>query len=302
MATFNWQNSLQNSSILDWLNTRGKGVKIAILDTGFDLAHPALAHLNKKKRLFSVGKTPIDTLILEGNDAVLDADGHGTATASILASKAAQTNQVVGFASEATFFLIKTTSESGDNRLIYLLNGLELAARLKVDLVIIPQAFRAAAWKKRDNLTDSQVENVFIKLEKSGAILLSSVKNLDDGDSWIDNPPADILPAGQKTSINVAFKPNNVADILEIKQLADLHFLIKNEGGLVCEIGGGYVDMNPSNSFSTAILGGIGACFLAFLKNKKLPRPSRAAFLKAISDVSKPLDSDGFGIFKNSLN
>ncbi len=309
MATFNWQTAALNPQLSDWLATRGKDIKIAVLDTGFDLAHPALKHLDKKNRKFAVGKTPLDTAVLQGRDAVADTGpdepGHGTATLTILAARPAMTHEVAGIAPDAQYFLIKTASDSGDSRLIYMLNGLELAARLKVDIVVVPLAARAKSGKRRDNITDEKLAEVFKKLEDSGAILFSAIKNLADGDNWLDNPPADLLPAGAKMSVNVAARPTDQTSLDEIKQLPDLHFCVKNLNGMVCEVGGGYHEIGPSNSMATAVLGGIAACFLAFQKKGLLPKPGRGEVVAAISAVSKNIEEGeqvGLQILKNILS
>lgn len=306
MATFNWQSAAQSPHLSDWLATRGKGIKIAILDTGFDVSHPALKHLDKPGRKFSVGKNPLDMANLTGRDAVLDTGpddhGHGTDILTILAAKPAMTNEVTGLAPDATYFLIKTSSESGDNRLIYLINGLELAARLKADLVIVPLAHRKLKGMKKDSIKEEKLVEVFQKLEKSGGILFSALKNLEEDDSWLENPPADVLPAGAKMSVNVAALPADEISLGEIKQIPDLHFLVKNLNGTACEVGGGYHPVGPSNSMATAVLGGLAACFLSFQKKNLKPKPGRTDLLKAFFEKAKTpemADPDGLQILKN---
>jgi hypothetical protein len=285
MANFDWPKMVEDLPGFDWMASRGKGVRIALLDTGFDLSHPALKHLNKKKRLFAVGKTPFSAAEAEGNDLISVPDAHGTTTASLLAAKPAQTHNLVGFAPDSILYLIKTTSDSGDNRLIYLLNGLELAADLKADLVIVPQAWRLKSWIKRDNLTDERIDLVFKKLEKSGSILLSAVKNLEPSELFSENLPSEILPAANSWSINCAAWPISANTQTDAKSVQNLHFFVKTSGGIVCEPGGGYRDLAPSNSFATAILGGIMANFIGSEKAKTKGKISKQAIFEAISSL-----------------
>ncbi len=102
-----------------WKNATGKGVEIAIIDSGVEITHPAL----RGKVIDSVEATiEKDGIIFHPSDGN-DATGHGTACASIITS----------IAPEAKLHSVKVLGHANDARL--LLAGLEYAIQKKFRLV-----------------------------------------------------------------------------------------------------------------------------------------------------------------------
>lgn len=80
-----------------WTQTNGRNIKVAILDTGFSIQHPDLAHLANKTTLLDFG----------GNNNTTDFRGHGTHILGLLGAAASGTDGVTGLIPEATFFSYK---------------------------------------------------------------------------------------------------------------------------------------------------------------------------------------------------
>lgn len=88
-----------------WDTTMGKGVRIAILDSGVDHTHPDLAP-NLALNLTEIDQTAYPSACDDGSPQ--DQQGHGTWTASLAAAAAGPgTGQVIGVAPAATILNIK---------------------------------------------------------------------------------------------------------------------------------------------------------------------------------------------------
>ncbi|RZB15366.1 peptidase S8 [Streptomyces sp. F001] len=103
----------------------GKGVTVAVLDTGVDAAHPDLAEQVSAGRSF-----------IEGQE-VADRDGHGTHVASTVAGTgAASDGAEKGVAPGATLAVGKVLSDEGSGSESQIIAGMEWAAReVKADIV-----------------------------------------------------------------------------------------------------------------------------------------------------------------------
>ncbi len=133
-----------------WNVTTGKGVRIAILDSGVDAAHPDIAP-NLALNLSEVDQTALASPCDDGSPQ--DQQGHGTWTASLAAAAAGpNTGLVAGVAPNATILNIKvlqrmpspTTSAadpSGCNAgqaaglLSWVLAGIEDAVNQRADII-----------------------------------------------------------------------------------------------------------------------------------------------------------------------
>ncbi len=106
-----------------WDATKGKGVKVAVLDTGIDLEHPDLkANIGGYESFIAAEPDPRD-----GN-------GHGTHCAGIIA--ACQNNEgVVGMAPEATIYSGKVMNADGRGGSAEAIRGVRWAIEQDVDII-----------------------------------------------------------------------------------------------------------------------------------------------------------------------
>ncbi|UUN30583.1 S8 family serine peptidase [Streptomyces sp. FIT100] len=96
----------------------GKGVKVAVLDTGIDTAHPDLAGRTGEIRNFSA------------SDSTRDLVGHGTHVAATIAGSGAASNGTrKGVAPDADLIIGKVLDDSGSGAYSDILAGMEWAAR-----------------------------------------------------------------------------------------------------------------------------------------------------------------------------
>ncbi|MED3623322.1 S8 family peptidase [Neobacillus thermocopriae] len=110
-----------------WEKTKGRGITVAILDTGCDMFHPDLKDQIVGGRNF----TDDDN----GNpDVFQDYNGHGTHVAGTIAAKQ-NDNGVVGVAPEAKLLIIKVLNKKGTGQYEWIINGIHYAIEQKVDII-----------------------------------------------------------------------------------------------------------------------------------------------------------------------
>lgn len=103
-----------------WAITRGRGVRVCVLDTGIDLAHPDL--LIKEAQDFTGGRNPSDK------------QKHGTHTAGTIN---AQHNDMLarGGAPEAELYVAKVLDDWGNGLEAWIAAGIDWATALKADVI-----------------------------------------------------------------------------------------------------------------------------------------------------------------------
>ncbi|MFV2016202.1 MAG: S8 family serine peptidase, partial [Candidatus Heimdallarchaeota archaeon] len=121
-------------------NYKGKGVKIAILDTGIDPLHPDLKdNLNFSK-----------SFVTESNGYTADEDeidghGHGTHVAVIAAGNGVASNgKFIGVAPEADIYNLKVVSQYGAATIVATLLAIEEAILKEIDIISLSLGFEAS--------------------------------------------------------------------------------------------------------------------------------------------------------------
>lgn len=94
-----------------WGSSRGKGIRVAVLDTGIDWTHPDLAANVKGAVSFVPGET------------AMDGNSHGTHCAGIIGA-AINGIGVVGVAPEVSLYAVKVLSNAGSGSWSFLIAGL----------------------------------------------------------------------------------------------------------------------------------------------------------------------------------
>ncbi|WP_317445707.1 type VII secretion-associated serine protease mycosin [Streptomyces collinus] len=99
-----------------WTQSKGKGVKVAVIDTGVDMANPQLTHAVDASlgANYLQSKDDKGQPIERGNkQGTTDTVGHGTRVAGIIAARPMDGTGFVGLAPEATIIPIKQNDAEG---------------------------------------------------------------------------------------------------------------------------------------------------------------------------------------------
>ncbi len=106
-----------------WATSRGKGVKVAVVDTGISLTHPDLAANIKGNVNFVVPTKSGD-----------DDNGHGTHVAGTVAALDNNTG-VVGVANQASLYAVKVLDQDGFGYLSTIVQGVQWCVTHKMQVV-----------------------------------------------------------------------------------------------------------------------------------------------------------------------
>ncbi|MFE6974030.1 S8 family serine peptidase [Streptomyces sp. NPDC057682] len=150
---------------------RGDGVKVAVLDTGIDLAHPDLADRVAGAKSFVPGQD------------VQDGRGHGTHVAGIVAgSGAASGGRYTGVAPGARLLVGKVLDNRGNGDESSVIAGMEWAAAQGAD--IISMSLGAETEESGDPISEAVDELT----GSSGALFVISAGNTGPGRTTVSTP------------------------------------------------------------------------------------------------------------------
>ncbi|MEV0144365.1 MULTISPECIES: S8 family serine peptidase [unclassified Nonomuraea] len=149
---------------------KGAGVKVAVLDTGVDLAHPDVAGHVKATANFT------------DETSVQDGQGHGTHVASIIAGTgAASGGKYTGVAPEASLLVGKVLDNSGTGTASAIIAGMEWAVAQQARVISISVG---GCCPSRDDPMNQAVDNLSAQ---STSLFVIAAGN--DGESRTINTP-----------------------------------------------------------------------------------------------------------------
>jgi type VII secretion-associated serine protease mycosin len=131
-----------------WRQSTGKGVRVAVIDTGVDMKNPQLrpAVDTARGRNFLPAKDEKGKKIDRGKaDGTTDTVGHGTRVAGIIAARPAKGTGFVGLAPEATIIPIKQNDAEGHGTAETLAQAIDYAVGAGADVINISQDTANAA-------------------------------------------------------------------------------------------------------------------------------------------------------------
>ncbi|MFI0722438.1 type VII secretion-associated serine protease mycosin [Streptomyces sp. NPDC021224] len=114
-----------------WQNTRGKGVTVAVIDSGIDTRNPQLATAVDVSRSLD--------LTAPGGRGTTDPVGHGTEVAGIIAARPSPATGFVGLAPEATLISLRQAGEDGTGTVDGLARALRKAVAEGAGVINISQ-------------------------------------------------------------------------------------------------------------------------------------------------------------------
>ena len=160
----------------EWKQSGGKNVKIALLDTGANLSHPALQHLDISGRKFDVTLSGFDVDSATGDDPVDDtAPGsnlHGTQLLSIIAANPPDDTGVKGIATDVEIYIIKIIDSQARTLASNFLKAIELCEKLDVDIIS-----NSSFPRKDDRSVIPKIDAAIQRLVAKNTLFISALKN-----------------------------------------------------------------------------------------------------------------------------
>lgn len=289
MAVFDWNQKIEQIPGA-WRDTGGAGVRIAIIDSGFDIAHADLTHLSTHARFF-VARSGYDPQkeSLPTDDPVAEEAGaeHGTSCLSVLAARTTHPDGTAGMAPLSEYLLIKATDEQQSSKNVYFLKALQVALRHRADVVMV-----SYVPTEKFNFQKTQIQSLFEEMKNQKVALCVALDNTDIFAELIHLR----YPANQPLSVNTGVvtkallasrPPDAVFDpgIFALLQPVEVRF---------CKTGGDYVQEQASSSIANACFAGIVALCIAHWKKTEgegyAPR-SKEDLLTALAPVLFPMDN-----------
>lgn len=183
----------------------GAGIRIAVLDTGFDLKHPDFS-----------GRKVVQQSFVPGDSSVQDAQGHGTHCIGTACGPRAPAGQIrYGVAHEADIYVGKVLNDAGSGQEGWVLAGIEWAVDSGCEVISMSLGRPVLPEETPDPFYENAGEYA---LEK-GSLIIAAAGN----DSW--RQYADIKPVNS---------PANCESIMAVGAI-DAKFKIANFscGGLI---------------------------------------------------------------------
>lgn|GEM_PF-703986 len=163
--------SLHNSQAPEaWDRARGKGVRIAIIDSGIDTKHPDLApnidrkadgSVNGYNAFHNTANYPVRDPYYETDPLPRDLNGHGTHVAGIAAAPA-NGQGVTGVAPEATIIPVKVLDKNGLGDEAGIADGIRWAADNGADIINLSFGGPETGYVIRDAVSYARSKGVVI--------------------------------------------------------------------------------------------------------------------------------------------
>lgn len=152
-----------------WKETKGKGITVAVLDTGCDTDHPDL----KDRIIGGYNFTKDD----KGDPLKFeDYNGHGTHVAGTIAASL-NNNGVAGVAPEANLLILKVLGKDGSGQYDWIIKAIRYATEQKVDIISMSLG----------GPTDEQeLHDVIIEATKQNILVVCAAGNEGDGQDSTD--------------------------------------------------------------------------------------------------------------------
>ncbi|MGV3266658.1 MULTISPECIES: S8 family peptidase [Cytobacillus] len=152
-----------------WNETKGKGIKIAVLDTGCDLSHADL------KDRITGGRNFTDDDNSDPN-IFKDYNGHGTHVAGTIAAHENDAG-VIGVAPEADLLIVKVLNKDGSGQYEWIINGIHYAIEQNADIISMSLGGPADVPELHDAITAAVKKNILV---------VCAAGNEGDGDDSTD--------------------------------------------------------------------------------------------------------------------
>lgn len=261
-----WNNALLNTPEA-WKKTKGKGIKVYVLDTGVDASHPDLKDRVKGVKDFSGSRF-----------GAADKQGHGTHCCGIVAAS----GDLVGVAPEADLHMGKVLGDDGSGAVTWIANGIKWAADEDADVISMSLGGSGA---------DSYIPPALAIADAKGVIVVAAAGNEGPGNN------TDGYPARYPQCISVAACDKNKA-IANFSSRGKSVWTTAPGVAIRSTYPGGQYAGLSGTSMATPHVAGVAALWCA--ANPQIPKKDRPAkfrqWLKDVGSVATRTDATGYGL------
>ncbi|HAM35219.1 MAG TPA: hypothetical protein DEB40_01400 [Elusimicrobia bacterium] len=239
-----------------WSVTRGEGVKVCVIDTGIDYAHPDL------EANIRGGWNAI-----ERNDDFMDDNGHGSHVAGVIAA-VDDGSGVVGVAPQASIYGVKVLDAAGGGNFDDVIAGMQWAVDNRMDVA----SMSLGTGRGNDSLK-AAVE----AMAKNGVVLVAAAGNAGPGENTVIFPggyPGAVAIAASDSSDQIAYFSSRGDAVALAAPGVGIYSTFKN---------GGYKTLDGT-SMATPHVSGLAALFIS-AKGVRGLDAVRAALIRAATPL-----------------
>jgi len=218
-----------------WPKTMGRGVKVAVIDTGIDLTHPDLAANVKGGFNAQDPNNP---------DNYKDDQGHGSHVAGTIAA-VRDDEGVVGVAPEASLYAVKVLDSQGGGTYSDVIAGIEWAVKNKMQVANMS----LGAPQGSDELREAVV-----KAKEAGLVIMAAAGNESGGPVG--------YPAAYPETIAVSASNDKDGFAYFSSQGPQVSFIAPGQNVKSVKMGGGYI-LHSGTSMATPHMTGLAALAVA---------------------------------------
>ena len=232
-----------------WGTTRGKGVKLVVIDTGIDMTHPELSGILKG------GWNAISTAATFNDD-----NGHGTHCSGTIAAKDDDAG-VVGVAPQIDLYGVKVLDENGSGTFDDVIAGMLWAVENKMEV---------ASMSLGANSGNQALADAVEAMRKGGVILIAAAGNSGGSVGYPAAYPGAIAVAASDSKDKLASFSSRGPSVA----------VIAPGVGVKSTYMGGDYDTLSGTSMATPHVAGVAALYVATHKGAT-PEQARAALSAA---------------------
>jgi subtilisin family serine protease len=246
-----------------WAKTQGEGVRVAVIDTGIDGAHPDLA-----------GQVAGGYNAIDKNASYFDDNSHGTHVSGTIAGKW-DGKGVVGVAPKARLYAVKVLDKDGGGHLTAIIKGLVWCAQNNIQVANMSLG--------------APMGSVFMRLAvnyaaSKGVTLVAAAGNSGGSVGYPGAYPAAIAISASDSQDHIAKFSSRGKEVAFIAPGVGVRSTVPN---------GGY-DTYNGTSMATPHMTGLAA--LAVARGAHGPDAVRAALKRAASSIGLSKTEEGYGL------
>ncbi|MET1038592.1 MAG: S8 family serine peptidase [Aeromicrobium sp.] len=258
-----------------WRKSSGKGIVVAVLDTGVRANHPDLR-----------GRVVKGWDFIGSDNVANDANGHGTHVAGIIAARRNNDRGIAGLASQATILPVRVLDGNGNGNTATVARGITYAVKKGADVINLSLAGQTG---------DRHVAAAVAYAVKKGVVVVAAAGNSGCGQARSYTPAYPAVYPGV-IAVGATDRYDNVAPYSNCGSYVDVvapgssivsTTVYAPHGGLGCGYGDNYCRLNGT-SMATPYAAASAAVLMSRTRNRLGGAKIRAIMTGQAVDIGAP--------------